>query len=189
MFFLLPLLKNATCYYALPIRVINEKLFPHPVTVALRCLQYFCSESKWPLLHSVAVCEPPRLIVFDAAAGACHSRKVVQRRRNRSLSAHRLLILNATLDLSMSSMSTGCDRHFPGERILSDSSLLAHLYHMLLLSIVLCRRFILTLRQHIRDLSERNHSVTSSYYDWNSSEFRPKYCSLFFNRVCFNINH
>jgi hypothetical protein len=39
--------KNVTCYSALPIRVINKKKFiPHLVIVVLRCLQYFCSESK-----------------------------------------------------------------------------------------------------------------------------------------------
>jgi len=37
---------NVTCYSALPIRVINKKLIPHLVIVVLRCLQYFCSESK-----------------------------------------------------------------------------------------------------------------------------------------------
>jgi hypothetical protein len=128
-FFLLPFLKNVTCYSALPIRVINKQLIPHPVIVALHCLQYFCWESKWPLLHSVAVSEPPRLIAFVAAAGACRSRTVLQHRWNRSLSAYALLILNTTLDLSMSSMSTGCDRRFPGEQILSGSSLIVHTFN------------------------------------------------------------
>jgi hypothetical protein len=81
-------------------------------------------------VHSVAVSEPPLLIAFDAAASACRSRTVwVQRRRNRSLSAHTLLILNMTLDLSMSSMSTGYDRRFPGGQILSDSSLIGHTFN------------------------------------------------------------
>jgi len=116
-FFLLPCLKNVTCYSALPVRVINKQL------------QYFCSESKWSLLHSAAVSEPPRLIAVDAAAGTCGSRTVLQHRRNRRLSAHALLILNATLDLSMSSVSTGYDRRFPGDQILSDSSLIGHTFN------------------------------------------------------------
>jgi len=45
-FLLLPFLKNVTCYSTLPIRVINKQLIPHPVIVALRCLQYFCPGSE-----------------------------------------------------------------------------------------------------------------------------------------------
>lgn len=105
----------------------TKEMNPRPVIIALRFLQYFGWESMWPLLHSVTVSEPPRLIAFDAAADACRSRTVLQLWRNRSLSVHALLILNATLDLSVSSVSTGWDRRFPGGQFLSDSSLIGHL--------------------------------------------------------------